>query len=432
MEDLDIAEVSWSPDGKRLAARVAAATGLNDYFYHSELLVLDAGSGKVERRLFKGVYGAGSWSPDGQRIAFTAPEPSTIGIRLFVAHVASGAVEQLGAGFEGTIRQVEWSGDNRTLLARATVRTRDTLFSIDLPRGHFRTLVTFDGRIKSFSVAGDGGIALAGSQPDRAADAWVYRRGQLRLATDLNPQVRGWKLGRVEEINWVSSRDGLSVSGVLVTPPGHDPTVPTRTVVLAHGGPHENWSTAWQGSWIDWAQMLASHGYVVLLPNPRGSAGRGTEFARGVVGKWGIGDYQDVADGADMLVARKIADPSRMGIGGWSYGGFMSAWAITHDTRFKTAIVGAGVTDLVSISLATDTPDWFTGYFGLPPTKLCTDRCPVPDTGRRSRQWSGPGAARTGRCPGAAYPRPWILPRTAAHGQGSQDGHLSTRTAPDR
>lgn len=368
--DMDISEVSWSPNGKRLAARVAAATGLNEYFYHSGLLVLDAATGEVERRLFKGVYGAGSWSPDSRRIAFTAPEASTIGIRVFVANVSSGAVKQLGASVEGTIRQVEWGGDNQTLLARAAVRTRDTLFSVDVPSGRFRPLVAFDGRIKNFSVAGNGSIALAGSQPDRAADAWVYRRGHLRLATDLNPQVRDWKLGSVEEVSWTSSRDGLKIHGVLVTPPAHDPRVPTKTVVIAHGGPHENWNTAWQGSWIDWAQMLASHGYVVLLPNPRGSSGQGTEFARGVVGKWGVGDYQDVADGADTLVARKIADPSRIGIGGWSYGGFMSAWAITHDTRFKTAIVGAGVTDLVGISVATDTPDWFAGYFGLPPASF--------------------------------------------------------------
>jgi len=368
--DSDISEASWSPDGRRLAVRAADATGLNAHFYHSELLILDAADGNVRHRLFKGVYSTGSWSPDGRRLAFTAPDKDMIGIRALVADISSGAVREVGAGFEGTIRQLEWAGNDRTLIARTVVRTRDTLFSVDVPTGRFRPLLSFDGRIKAFSVADDGSIALAGSQPDRAADAWVYRRGRLTLVTDVNPQIRGWKLGRVEEVSWTSSVDGRQIFGVLVTPPAHDPAVPAKTVVLAHGGPHDSWSTAWQGSWIDWAQMLASHGYVVLLPNPRGSASQGTRFAREVIGEWGRRDYQDIADGADMLVARGIADPSRMGIGGWSYGGFMSAWAITHDTRFKTAIVGAGVTDLPGIAVSTDTPDWFQGYFGLPPASF--------------------------------------------------------------
>src|SRR3546814_7627297 len=120
------------------------------------------------------------------------------------------------------------------------------------------------------------------------------------------------------DLSWTSSGDGRPIYGVLVTPPALAPGVPSKTVVLAHGGPHDSWSSAWQGSWIDWAQMLASHGYVVLLPNPRGSAGQGNEFARGVEDGWGSEDYQDVGDGIDMLVARKIADPSRLGIGGRS------------------------------------------------------------------------------------------------------------------
>ena len=170
----------------------------------------------------------------------------------------------------------------------------------------------------------------------------------------------------MEKVSWASSRDGQRIYGVLIKPAARSLTAPTKTVVLAHGGPHESWSAAWQGSWIDWAQMLASHGYVVLLPNPRGSAGQGTAFAHQLVGAWGLGDYQDIADGVDMLVKWGVSDPARLGIGGWSYGGFMSAYAITHDSRFKAAIVGAGVTDLASISLTTDTPDWFAGYFQRP------------------------------------------------------------------
>lgn len=366
--DRDITDLSWSPDGRRLAVRAAPTTGLNDLFYHSELLILDAKSGGIERKLFDTVFSTASWSPDGRQVAFTAPGEGTIGIRAFVADVDKGVARELGATLDGTIRQVEWSRDNRKLLARVVVHTRDVLFSADAATGAFRPLVKFGGRVGAFSLADNGSIAIAGSQPDRAADVWVHRDSKLRRLTDLNPQMREWKLGEVKEISWASGRDGRPIYGVLVTPPTYRAGAPIKTVVLAHGGPHETWTAAWQGSWIDWAQMLASHGYVVLLPNPRGSAGQGNEFARAVKGGWGSKDYQDVADGVDMLVARKIADPSRLGIGGWSYGGFMSAWAVTHDTRFKAAIVGAALTDQFSAALATDTPNFITAYFGLPPS----------------------------------------------------------------
>ncbi len=366
--DRDITDLSWSPDGRRLAVRAAPTTGLNDLFYHSELLILDAASGVVVRKLFDSVFSTASWSPDGNQVAFTAPGEGTIGIRAFVADVEKGAARELGTTLDGTIRQLEWSRDSRRLVARVVVHSRDVLFSADAVTGVFRPLVKFGGRIGAFAEADDGSIAIAGSQPDRAADVFVYRGGKLRRLTELNPQMREWKLGKVEEVSWASSRDGRPIYGVLITPPAYRPGNPVKTVVLAHGGPHETWTAAWQGSWIDWGQMLASHGYAVLLPNPRGSAGQGNEFARAVKDGWGSNDYQDVADGVDMLVARKIADPSRLGIGGWSYGGFLSAWAVTHDTRFKAAVVGAALTDQVSAAVSTDTPDFITAYFGVPPS----------------------------------------------------------------
>jgi dipeptidyl aminopeptidase/acylaminoacyl peptidase len=142
------------------------------------------------------------------------------------------------------------------------------------------------------------------------------------------------------------------------------PGTPTKMVVEIHGGPEWAWWSGWLGSWHEWAQMLATHGYVVFLPNPRGSDGQGTDFARAVGNDWGGMDYKDVMDGVDALIAQKVADPNRLGIGGWSYGGFMSAWAVTHGDRFKAAVVGAGPTDLVPFARITDTPDFPLGYFG--------------------------------------------------------------------
>lgn len=184
--------------------------------------------------------------------------------------------------------------------------------------------------------------------------------------TKTNPQTQSWQLGDVREISWTATTDGKTIHGVLVTPPGYVQGAPVKTVVQIHGGPEWAWWSGWLGSWHEWAQMLASHGYAVFMPNPRGSDGQGTAFAKAAKGDWGGGDFQDVLDGIDTLVKQRIIDPSRLGIGGWSYGGYLSAWAVTHSDRFKAAVVGAAPVDVAAMGLTTDTPDFITGYFGDP------------------------------------------------------------------
>jgi dipeptidyl aminopeptidase/acylaminoacyl peptidase len=131
-----------------------------------------------------------------------------------------------------------------------------------------------------------------------------------------------------------------------------------------HGGPMWAWWLGWHGSWHEWGNVLACRGFVVLLPNPRGSAGYGCGFARANFDDWGGGDYEDILAGADYLVDEGYAFPDRIGIGGWSYGGYMSAWIVTHTRRFAAAVVGAGVTNLYSFHGTTDiTPTFLSRYF---------------------------------------------------------------------
>jgi dipeptidyl aminopeptidase/acylaminoacyl peptidase len=151
----------------------------------------------------------------------------------------------------------------------------------------------------------------------------------------------------------------------LVLPPDYQTGTPRKTIVHAHGGPFEAWQTGWLGTWYEWAQLAASHGYVVLAPNPRGSQGQGVPFQEANYQDWGGGDFEDVMDGVDLLVKEKIADPARLGIGGWSYGGFMTAWTVTHTNRFKAAVAGAAVTDLYGMSTTTDiAPNFLNEFFG--------------------------------------------------------------------
>jgi dipeptidyl aminopeptidase/acylaminoacyl peptidase len=130
-------------------------------------------------------------------------------------------------------------------------------------------------------------------------------------------------------------------------------------------------------SWHDWGQWLAAHGYAVLLPNPRGSSGRGREFAHRNRRAWGIGDFDDLLSGVDHVIAQGLADPDRLGVGGWSYGGYLTAWAIGHTDRFKAAVVGAGVINLVSFQ-ASDIPTW------LPTEQMLVSPYDAPESYLRS------------------------------------------------
>jgi dipeptidyl aminopeptidase/acylaminoacyl peptidase len=371
-EGVNIGAMDWSPDGNRLVVSYTGSTSINDFFYHSKLAILDANTRALGAPIFDHATGTPRWSPDGLAILTDEIQtPGYIGLAPSVIDVASGRVTRLADSHPGLLTELGWARGGRFITALSFERTRSRLVRIDPRNGAVTPIAAFDGEAANVTASKDGRrFAVALSSPDRPADVWTIDGGKARAVTRINPQVANWKLGKVEEISWKNARDGQTVYGVLVTPPGYVPGTPTKMVVQIHGGPEWAWWSGWLGSWHEWAQMLASHGYVVFLPNPRGSDGQGTAFARAVGSDWGGMDYQDVIDGVDMLVAKGIADPHRLGIGGWSYGGFMSAWAVTHTDRFKAAVVGAAPTDMAAMARITDTPDFPLGYFGPAETHL--------------------------------------------------------------
>ena len=369
---VSVSNMAWSPDGKRMAVRVTDTTTINDYFYHSRIALFDPTTGAVGKTLIEHAAEGPWWSPDGNAILGSEIRtPGFIGVGARMYDLTSGTLSALADDHAGLLSQVRWAADSRSIVALSFEQTRSKLVRIARTTGRVTSLAQLDGEASDITASRDGRrLAVSLSSPDRPADVWTIDGARVRPITRINPQVADWKLGQVRQIAWSNSRDGAPVYGVLVTPPGYVPGTPIKTVVQIHGGPEWAWWSGWLGSWHEWAQMLATHGYAVLLPNPRGSDGQGTAFARAVGNDWGGMDYQDVLDGVDMLVAQKIADPARLGIGGWSYGGFLSAWAVTHGDRFKAAVVGAGPTDMTAMARITDTPDFTTGYFGEPSAHL--------------------------------------------------------------
>ncbi|WP_436527242.1 prolyl oligopeptidase family serine peptidase [Actinoplanes sp. HUAS TT8] len=190
------------------------------------------------------------------------------------------------------------------------------------------------------STPGGGEIAVLAGSRYRPADVHIGSPGgPLRRVTDLHPELGGVTLGRQEPFTYRAA-DGLDLDGLLVLPPGSGEG-PFPLVTIVHGGPYHRYADDFQPN----PQWLATAGYAVFLPNPRGGQGHGHAFAARVAGRVGREEWTDILTGIDLLVDRGVADPGRLGISGWSHGGFMAAWAVGQSDRFRAALVGAGVTD---------------------------------------------------------------------------------------
>ena len=265
--------------------------------------------------------------------------------------------------FAGGTTWAGWMPDGSALLVAGIDGTRTTLARVNADTGDVTTLLA--GRTLHeaapdpwASVSRDGNhiacVLESGAQPK---EVYVFEPGdEPRQVTSFNAFLRDIELGRTETVHW-QAPDGQDIEGVLIYPAGYVEGQRYPLVVDIHGGPTWQWLDRLMLGWHDWGQWLAAHGYAVLLPNPRGSFGRGRQFAGSNHRNWGTGDFPDFTSGVDALIMRGIADPERLGVGGWSYGGYMTSWIIGHTDRFKAAVVGAGVTDLLSFQSA-DIPDW--------------------------------------------------------------------------
>lgn len=314
-------------------------------------------------------------SPDGQAIAWvhTGIEGKESADEVWMAR-ADEEPRLVISDYSGGIASVDFTPDGRALLLIGVEGTRMVVGRLDLDSGKMETLLARRTLASSFadtpqvSVSADGSrMACVLEDVDQPAEVFAGELGgEPRQVSAFNQHLREVTLGRGESVEW-SAPDGLRIEGVLLYPAEYEEGKRYPLITHIHGGPTWYWLMRFLGGWHDWGQWLAAQGYAVLLPNPRGSAGRGREFALSAQRNWGHADFGDVLSGVDAMIERGIADPDRLGIGGWSYGGYLTAWAIGQTDRFKAAIVGAGVTDLLSME-ATDIPSWLPTSMMLAPS----------------------------------------------------------------
>lgn len=353
-QDFEINELAWSPKGDEIALVIARTQKPEDSLLLS-LVVVNRTTGEVARTLSTNVSpisGLLRWSPDGRFITFLEGSPPTKNFAAWVSIAGArgdNSVRPLTKDYFGTVIALGWTPDSRHLLAQSIEGTRQALLTIDITNGTMRKLTGLIQTIWEYSFSTNGNTIVYNAQtPESPSDIWVWNKdAQPRKITDFNPQTKSWLLGKVREVEWKNSKDGLLRRGVIITPAGYKPGQLYPTIVNTHPG-----DTAWwaglHAKWWAWGQLLASNGYVVFLPNTRGVDGEGWRLHT-TLAYWGGMAFQDLMDGVDYIVHQKIADPNRLGIGGWSNGGFMTEYAITRSTRFKAAVAEAGHSDMFSL-----------------------------------------------------------------------------------
>ncbi|MFD5091904.1 prolyl oligopeptidase family serine peptidase [Amycolatopsis thailandensis] len=376
-------EAGWC--GPDQVVAISSGEPGEDAWFTARLSLLDFG-GEVRKLLDSPVQLAlPAGSPDGTRVAVVEAVCSDRGVvagELLLVDPATGAVRRIDTA--GTdVTQVEWLDADR--LGYLGQRRLDSVAGIaDLPSGAVREVLATKLSCASGTFYPQGAFTSDGrvltvqdsySLPPQLVLSGHDSRKVLASVADPGTDYLLSVAGEAEAIIWTAP-DGLEIDGILCRPPGEGPF---PLVVNVHGGP--NW--AFQNCWsmrYPWVPLLVAQGYAVLNPNPRGSGGRGREFAARVVGDMGGADAHDILSGIDALVDRGIADKDRIGLIGRSYGGFMSSWLVTQDRRFAAAVPISPVTDWYSQAFTSNIASWGNRYLEADPEtpgSLVHTRSPV-------------------------------------------------------
>lgn len=350
--DFDESSPAWSPAGKEIAF-VSKRGEDPDRHDNSDIFLIEAKKGAEARQLTRhegadGSFGgAPAWSPDGTWIAYLRGGPPRWsfydGPDLAIISAAGGEPRVVTEDLDRDVYRPAWAADGGSLLMLLEDDRNQYLARVSAGGGPVERLSAPGAAVDGFHTSG-GRVALLMTTPEAPAEIFAFERATPRPLSNQNEErLAGLLLGSVSGIEFESA-DGTKVHGIVTKPPGFEAGQRYPTILLIHGGP-----TAQNGFEFDaTAQVLAGAGYLVVRPNYRGSSGRGREFSRAIFADWGNLEVQDVLAAADHVVEAGLADPERLGIGGWSYGGMTTNYTIAKDTRFKAAVSGASIANVLT------------------------------------------------------------------------------------
>jgi dipeptidyl aminopeptidase/acylaminoacyl peptidase len=341
----DESSPSWSPDGRTIAF-VSNRAADPDRTADTHVFTIEAKTGAVAKQLSTAAAengGRPSWSPDGRTIAYLQGDETKFyayGLdKLAVVPVAGGAGTVVTAALDRPVRgPLVWRPDGRGVTVVVTDDRTSYVATVAIRDGGLERLTSGQRTVSAFAPRAAGGFAVVTGTGTDLGEVHALDGTTLRRLTHQNDEwTRDLQLGAVEDFT-STSKDGTEVHSVVIKPPSYTAGKPYPMLLMIHGGPNGQDE---HGFYFE-RQWLAANGYVVLSPNYRGSAGRGAAFQKAIYAEWGHKEVVDLLGAVDAAVAAGLADPARLGIGGWSYGGILTDYTIATDTRFKAAVSGAG------------------------------------------------------------------------------------------
>jgi dipeptidyl aminopeptidase/acylaminoacyl peptidase len=368
--DYDDTGPVWSPDGKMIAF-TSNRTAEPDGNYNTDIWVVAADNPDKGRTLIQvtsdpGPDTAPAWSPDGSMIVHRSA-PDTAAMFYATRHLAvtparGGSSRILTRELDRNIFSPCFSADGRWIFFVLEDSAESRLVRIPSKGGGHKVLIGGESSVYSYVKGPNGLIAALVSRPQLPAEVFLVKNGDLQQLTHTNAKLlSGLRLGEVEHVRF-PSKDGTTIEGFIVKPPGFDPSFRYPVVLNIHGGPQAQYDHSF--SFV--GQLFAAAGYVVVMPNPRGSTGYGQDFCKAIWRDSGGIAYEDVMAAVDDVIAKGYGDPNRLGVGGWSYGGELTNHVITRTNRFKGAYTGASTFIYVSNYGHDQYQRWWEFELGLP------------------------------------------------------------------